>query len=251
MATAKDQYFADCRVCNKTVQMGIDQFNRYRHGWTVCDRCEETRPTSSAPVVLFGAHASTNYSQGTQRRLALDGQPYTYSEFLQYYGDTGADQWASAPPHSNTTRPSHTGWGNIDNAPSVPEPFSRPRAEGEDSPETKRHKGWGQSIHKPAAKTRCSNSKPCLLGRCSKNRPCKGNPHTPAKARDPNDPTCTKKNPCRLGEVMTKNGNIVTCSGNYPCFETRPDSEEEATHQESDSESDDYCGAVNPYEGAY
>jgi hypothetical protein len=50
---------------------------------------------------------------------------------------------------------------------------------------------------------------------------------------------------------MTKNGNIVTCSGNYPCFQTRPDPEEEATHQESGSESDDYCGGVNPFEGAY
>ena len=251
MATAKDQYFADCRICNKTVEMDTEQFNRYCHGWTICDECEETRPTSSAPVVLFGAHASTNYSQGTQRRLALDGQPYTYSEFLQYYGDTGAARWASAPPHSNTTRLSDTGWGNADNAPSVPEPFSRPRAEGEDSPETKRHKGWGEPTHKPVAQTKCSNSKPCRLGRCSKRRPCKGNPYTPVKARHADDPTCTRKNPCGLGKVMTKKGIIVMCSGNNPCFETQPDPEEAAAQQESGSGSDDYCEGVNPFDGEY
>ena len=251
MSTAKDQYFATCRRCQATVSMNEDQFSRYCHGWTICDECENSRPASSAPVMLFGAHASTNYSQGIQRKLAPDGQPYTYSEFLQCFGDTGATRWASAPPHSNSTRPSDTGWGRAEHAPPVPEPFSRPRAEGEDSPETKRHEGWGQPINKAVAQIRCSNNKPCRLGHCSKNRPCKGNPFAPIKVKHPDDPTCTKKSPCGLNEVMTKKKIIVMCSGNNPCFKTRPDPEEAAAQQESGSGSDDYCEGVNPFDGAY
>ena len=191
-------------------------------------------------------------AQGSQRRIATDGLPYTHAEFLGHYGAEGENKWQ----HAVETWPRRASWGGPNT--NSPAPFNRPRIEGEDPHPAKRQREWGPPSNNAVVQNKCSNKHPCKLKRpdwtlCSKNQPCRGLPGgaTISKDKHPNDPTCTKKSPCKRNPALTRKGVRVMCSKSNHCGKLRPHSTEDEAPQGSETDSDDRDSNMHHVNGDY
>merc|ERR1719506_2246781 len=69
--------------------------------------CDSGDLHAALSKALSGSQVRDERSQQTDRRLARDGNSYSYAEFIEFFGeDWGAVYWQNAPPDPSKTVPS-------------------------------------------------------------------------------------------------------------------------------------------------
>ena len=64
----------------------------------VCFWCGDSRAgASNAMATLASLGTPEDHWNGEEQRIARDGMPYTFLQFIEYYGERGNARWQEAP----------------------------------------------------------------------------------------------------------------------------------------------------------
>ena len=64
----------------------------------VCFWCGDSRAgASNAMATLASLGTAGDHWNGEEQRFARDGMPYTFLQFIEYYGERGNARWQEAP----------------------------------------------------------------------------------------------------------------------------------------------------------